>query len=175
MESVQARDEAVAAIAQGRDEGATHNTESPAGSPQYSGSSHVLQLASLFTLQLASSFGFGHSGFYWQQSRAPGFTVSASGIDRNHRNTDPCSNKIVINKKKTLHGDVTFGHFRIRPFGRCRVGGQKCIAVIERKALIVSLFTNASDRLLQRNYHICKIQAHRPFRASLIGVVTGVT
>ena len=44
-----------------------------------------------------------------------------------------------------LHGDVTFGHFRIRPFGRRLVGGQQCIAVIERKALIVSLLTNASD------------------------------
>ena len=44
-----------------------------------------------------------------------------------------------------LHGDVTFGHFRIRPFGHRHVGGQKCIAVIERKALIVSLLTNASD------------------------------
>ena len=41
-----------------------------------------------------------------------------------------------------LHGDVTFGYFRIRPFDS---GGQKCITVIERKALIVSLFTNASD------------------------------
>ena len=28
--------------------------------------------------------------------------------------------------------------------------------------------------LLQRNYHICKILAHRPFHASLIGVVTDV-
>ena len=28
--------------------------------------------------------------------------------------------------------------------------------------------------LLQRNYNICKIQAHRPFHASLIAVVTGV-
>ena len=28
--------------------------------------------------------------------------------------------------------------------------------------------------LLQWNYNICKIQAHRPFHASLIGVVTGV-
>ena len=37
-----------------------------------------------------------------------------------------------------------FGHFRIHPFGRRHVGGQKCIAVIERKALNVSLFTNAS-------------------------------
>ena len=43
--------------------------------------------------------------------------------------------------------DVTshFGHFRIRPFGRRHVEGQKCIAVIERKAINVSLFTNASD------------------------------
>ena len=46
---------------------------------------------------------------------------------------------------RSLHSDVTLGHFRIRPFGRCSVGGQKCIAVIERKTLIVSLFTNASD------------------------------
>ena len=28
--------------------------------------------------------------------------------------------------------------------------------------------------LLQWNYNICKIQAHRPFHASLIGVVTGI-
>ena len=33
----------------------------------------------------------------------------------------------------------------ICPFGRHHVGGQKCIAVIERKVLNVSLFTNASD------------------------------
>ena len=44
-----------------------------------------------------------------------------------------------------LHDDGTFGYFRIRPFSLCHVGGQKCIAVIERKALNVSLFTNASD------------------------------
>ena len=44
-----------------------------------------------------------------------------------------------------LHGDITFGHFRIRLFGCHLVGGQKCIAVIERKTLIVSLLTNASD------------------------------
>ena len=44
-----------------------------------------------------------------------------------------------------LHGDVTFGHFRIHPFGRRHVGGQKCIAVIEKNALIVSLFTSTSD------------------------------
>ena len=44
-----------------------------------------------------------------------------------------------------LHDDVTFGYFRIRTFGRHHIGGQKCIAVIERKVLIVSLLTNASD------------------------------
>ena len=44
-----------------------------------------------------------------------------------------------------LHVTSRFGHFHIRPFGRRHVGGQKCMAVIERKALIVSLFTNASD------------------------------
>ena len=44
-----------------------------------------------------------------------------------------------------LHGDVTFGYFRIRPFDRHYGGGQKCITVIERKALIISLLTNASD------------------------------
>ena len=44
-------------------------------------------------------------------------------------------------KKRALY----FGQFRIRPFGRRHVGGQKCIVVIERKALNVSLFTNASD------------------------------
>ena len=73
-----------------------------------------------------------------------------------------------------LHGDVTFRYFRIRPFILHHVGGQKCITVIERKALIVSLLTNASDYILQRNYTICKIQAHRPFHASLNGVVTCV-
>ena len=44
-----------------------------------------------------------------------------------------------------LHGDVTFGNFCIRLFNCHHVGGQKCIAVIERKALIVSLLTNTSD------------------------------
>ena len=44
-----------------------------------------------------------------------------------------------------LHGDVTSRYFCIRPFSLYHVGGQKCIAVIERKALIVSLLTNASD------------------------------
>ena len=46
---------------------------------------------------------------------------------------------------RPLHGDVTFGYLRIRPFGRRLFGGQQCIAVIKRKALIVSLLTNASD------------------------------
>ena len=45
----------------------------------------------------------------------------------------------------SLHGDVTFGHFHIRPFGRRHVGGQKCFAVIERKALNVLLIINTSD------------------------------
>ena len=44
-----------------------------------------------------------------------------------------------------LHVTSHFGHFCIRPFGRRHVGGQKCIVVIERKALNVSLFTNTSD------------------------------
>ena len=44
-----------------------------------------------------------------------------------------------------LHSDVTIRHFRICLFGRRYVGGQKCITVIERKALIASLLTNASD------------------------------
>ena len=44
-----------------------------------------------------------------------------------------------------LHVTSHFGHFCIRPFGHRHVEGQKCIAVIERKALNVSLFTNASD------------------------------
>ena len=44
-----------------------------------------------------------------------------------------------------LHVTSRFGQFRIRPFGRRHVGGHKCIAVIERKTLNVSLFTNASD------------------------------
>ena len=41
-----------------------------------------------------------------------------------------------------MHGDVTFG---IRPFGRRLIGGQKCITVIERRAIIIALFTNASE------------------------------
>ena len=44
-----------------------------------------------------------------------------------------------------MHSDVTFGHFSICPFGCRHVGGQKCIVVIERKALNISLFTNASN------------------------------
>ena len=44
-----------------------------------------------------------------------------------------------------LHVMSHFGHFRIRPFGCRHVGGQKCIVVIERKALNISLFTNVSD------------------------------
>ena len=56
-----------------------------------------------------------------------------------------CIHKQCMIKYRPLYSDVTFGHFRIRPFGRRHVGGQKCIAVIEKKALIVSLFTNTSD------------------------------
>ena len=48
-----------------------------------------------------------------------------------------------------LHVMSHFGHFRICPFGCRYVGGQKCIAVIERKELNVSLFTNTSDYILQ--------------------------
>ena len=44
-----------------------------------------------------------------------------------------------------LHVMSHCGHFRIRPFGYRHIGGKKCIAVIERKALKVLLFTNASD------------------------------
>ena len=44
-----------------------------------------------------------------------------------------------------LHGDVTFGYFCIRLFSLRHVGRLKCITVIKRKALLVSLFTNASD------------------------------
>ena len=44
-----------------------------------------------------------------------------------------------------LHVTSRFGHFRIHLFGRRHVGGRKCIAVIERKTLNASLFTNASD------------------------------
>ena len=45
----------------------------------------------------------------------------------------------------SLHVTSHCGHFHIRPFGCRHVGGQKCIVVIERKALNVSLLTNASD------------------------------
>ena len=44
-----------------------------------------------------------------------------------------------------LHSDITLEHFRTCPFGSRHVGDQKCIAVIERKTLIVSLLTNAGD------------------------------
>ena len=44
-----------------------------------------------------------------------------------------------------LHVTSRFGQFRIRPFGRRHVWSHKCIAVIERKTLNVSLFTNTSD------------------------------
>ena len=48
---------------------------------------------------------------------------------------------------------------------------QNCIAVIERKVLIISLFANASD-YSNKTCILCKIQAHRPVYASLVGVVT---
>ena len=75
-----------------------------------------------------------------------------------------------------LHGDVTFGYFHIhvRPFDHRHGGGQKCITVIERKALIVSLLTNASD-YSSKTTIICKIQTLRPFHTSLIGVVTCIS
>ena len=44
-----------------------------------------------------------------------------------------------------LHVTSHFGHFCIRLFGCRHVGCQKCIAVIEKKALNISLFTNVSD------------------------------
>ena len=44
-----------------------------------------------------------------------------------------------------LHVTSHFGHFCICLFGCRHVGCQKCIAVIEKKALNISLFTNASD------------------------------
>ena len=50
-----------------------------------------------------------------------------------------------LHRLDPLYGDVTFGYFRIRLFSLRHVGRQKCITVIERKALNVSLFTNASD------------------------------
>ena len=71
-----------------------------------------------------------------------------------------------------LQGDVTFGHFCIRSFGRHLVGGQKCIAFIERKELIVSLLTNANDYSSETTIFVR--HKHIPFHASLIGVVTGV-
>ena len=72
-----------------------------------------------------------------------------------------------------LHGDVTFGYFRICPFGCRLAGGQKCIAVIERKALIVSLLTNASDYSIKTTIFV-RYKHIRPFHASRIGIVTGV-
>ena len=44
-----------------------------------------------------------------------------------------------------LHVTSHFEHACICPFDRCHVGGQKCIAVIEWKALNASLFTNANN------------------------------
>ena len=37
------------------------------------------------------------------------------------------------------------GHVCILLYGGCHFGGQKCIVMIERKKLIISLFANASD------------------------------
>ena len=59
--------------------------------------------------------------------------------------TSSYGEKVKVCAIDPLHGDVTFGYFRIRTFSLRHVGGQKCITVIERKVLIVSLLTNASD------------------------------
>ena len=63
-----------------------------------------------------------------------------------------------------------FGHFRIHPFGCCHVGGQNGIAVIERKALNVSLFTNASDY----SNKTCMERSMCLYLGSFAGVVTCV-
>ena len=44
-----------------------------------------------------------------------------------------------------LHVTSHSGHVRILSYDSRHFGGQECIAVIERKVLIVSLFANASD------------------------------
>ena len=44
-----------------------------------------------------------------------------------------------------LHVTSHSGHIRILLYGGHHFGGQKCIAVIERKVLIILLFTNTSD------------------------------
>ena len=64
-------------------------------------------------------------------------------------------------------------HVHILPYGGHLVGEQKCIAVIERRVLIVSLFANTSDHSNKTGI-FCKIQAHRPVNASLVRVVTCV-
>ena len=73
-----------------------------------------------------------------------------------------------------LHGDVTFGHFCICLFGHRHVGGQKCIVVIERKVLIISLLTNASDYFSKTTIFVRYKHIDLPCKSYLIGVVTCV-
>ena len=61
-----------------------------------------------------------------------------------------------------LHGDVTFGHFRIRV--------RLAAAMIERKALIVSLLTNASDYSSETTISV----RYKHIELSMQGVVTCV-
>ena len=61
----------------------------------------------------------------------------------------------------------------MHPYGGRHFEWQKCIAVIERKVLIISLFGNASD-YFNKTCIFCKIQAHRSVYTSLVGVVTCV-
>ena len=63
---------------------------------------------------------------------------------------------------------TSLGHLRIRPFGRAAA---MLGAVIERKALNVSLLTNASDYSSETTIFV---RYKHSFNASLIGVVTGV-
>ena len=72
-----------------------------------------------------------------------------------------------------LHGDITFEYFRIRPFGCRHVWGSEMYCGDWEKGAN-RIVAHQRKWLLERNYKFCKIQAHRHFHASLIGVVTCV-
>ena len=65
----------------------------------------------------------------------------------------------IISQKK-LFIAVTFVYVCVLSYGGCNSGGQKYIAVIEKKVLIVSLFANTSDcsnkTCIYRTMCLCK-------------------
>ena len=74
-----------------------------------------------------------------------------------------------------LHVTSHSRHFYmyILPFGGRHFVGQKCIAVIESKLLIVVLLANLSD-YSNKTCIFCKTKAHIPVYVSFVRVVTCV-